>query len=312
MTDPSGLLAAARRLRIDAATAEIIGAFEDAGVASVLLKGPALAGWYADDPAHAYMDCDLWVRPGDAEAAKTALAGLGFGLVAYDGDLPAWWDTHAHAYSRDADGVVVDLHSTLQGLGVDVGTAWEILSSPRDTVPVAGRPVPALALPARVLYVTLHAAHHGQWTLKAVSHVERALSAVTESTWREAARLAQEVGSTEEFAAGLRLVPEGVALADRLGLPAPSSVKVVLQASGPPPVALGFEQLASADGLWARVDILARKIVPPPAFMRRWWPVAAENRRMLAVAYLYRPVWLVRRAPRGLRAWLRARRDVRS
>jgi hypothetical protein len=305
------VLAAAKRLRIDAATAEIARGFESAGVQSRLLKGPALASWYADDPARTYMDCDLWVRPGDTSAAAEALAGLGFSPCVYDRDLPEWWESHAQAWSRDADGVVVDLHRRLQGLGVDGETAWEVLAAPAERLPVAGELVPALALPARVLYVTLHAAHHGRGTAKAVSHVERAVSAVDDATWRHAAALAERVAAVDAFVAGLRLVPAGAALADRLGFGHVQSVRVALEASSPPPVALGFEQLVRAGGWWARVGIIVRKVVPPPSFIRRWWPAADGNRRMLAFAYLYRPVWLVKKAPAGLRAWREARRRVR-
>jgi hypothetical protein len=308
----ASVLAAAKRLRIDAATAEIVHGFEAAGIHSLLLKGPALSSWYADDPARSYMDCDFWVRPRDGEAAAAALTELGFSLCAYDGDLPEWWDTHAHAWSRDADGVVVDVHRRLQGLGVDAETAWEVLSAPAESVIVAGRSVPALALPAKVLYITLHAGHHGKGSAKALSHVERALAAVDTSTWREAAALAERVAATGTFVAGLRMLPAGAAVAERLALPSVQSVKVALQASTPPPVALGFEQLASAQSGWARVKIVARKVVPPPSFMRRWWPVAAQNRRMLVLAYMYRPVWLLRRAPRGLQAWRAARRQVQA
>ncbi|MDX6666046.1 MAG: hypothetical protein QOG68_2252 [Solirubrobacteraceae bacterium] len=317
MIEPSGheqearLRAAAKRLRVDAATVEIVRGFEGAGVESRLLKGPALATWYADDPARSYMDCDLWVRPGDLNAAAAALTRLGFSPCVYDQDLPEWWESHAQAWSRDTDGVVVDVHRKLQGLGVDGETAWEVLSGPAERLPVAGELVPALALPARVLYVTLHAAHHGRGAAKAVSHVERAVSVVDDATWRDAAALAERVAAVDAFAAGVRLVPAGAALAERIGLQPVQSVKVALEASSPPPVALGFEQLARAGGWWARIGIIVRKVVPPPSFIRRWWPAAEGNRRMLAFAYLYRPVWLAKKAPAGLRAWREARRQVR-
>jgi hypothetical protein len=75
-------------------------------------------------------------------------------------------------------------------------------------------------------------------------------------------------------------------------------------------VALGFEQLARAGGSVEGARLLARKIVPPPTFMRLWYPRAAQSRRALVVAYLWRPLWLLGHAPAGLRAWLRARRGT--
>jgi hypothetical protein len=89
-------------------------------------------------------------------------------------------------------------------------------------------------------------------------------------------------------------------------------VEVALRASTPPPIALGFEQLARAASPAERLEIIARKTVPPPGFIRHWWPAAGRSRRMLALGYLYRPLWLLRHAPRGLRAWLVARRKVRA
>jgi hypothetical protein len=55
---PSARLeAAADRLRIDAATAEALGAFRAAGVEALVLKGPSLTGWlYTTDDPNAYVD----------------------------------------------------------------------------------------------------------------------------------------------------------------------------------------------------------------------------------------------------------------
>src|SRR3954467_5750138 len=94
--DSSGRAAAvAGNLRIDAATAEVVRAFEAAGLRAVLLKGPALADWYADDPTRSYLDSDLWVGPADVEAAGAVLAGLGFRRAVDDRRLPGWWQEHA-------------------------------------------------------------------------------------------------------------------------------------------------------------------------------------------------------------------------
>jgi hypothetical protein len=311
--EPSARAAAiAGKLRIDAATGEVLRAFEAVRLRAVLLKGPALAAWYAAEPTRSYLDCDLWVAPADVAPAGDVLTRLGFERVVDDRGLPAWWRDHADDWRRDLDGVAVDLHRRLQGLGVDHETAWQTLWSRTETLTVAGHPARVLGPPASALYVTLHAAHHGEAWGKALSHLERALQAVGDSTWREAASLAERLGATDPFATGLRLVPQGTELAARLSLPDTRSVEVALRASTPPPIALGFEQLARAAGPTERLEIIARKAVPPPGFIRHWWPAATRNRRMLALGYLYRPVWLLRHGPRGLRAWLVARRKVRA
>ena len=165
--------ATARNLRIDSATAEVLRAFDAASIRGILLKGPALTAWYPEDPAHSYLDCDIWIAPTDVDAAGEALSGLGFERLVDDRSLPAWWREHDSNWRRDLDGVVVDLHRRLQGVGVDDETAWRTLSATFEAMTIAGHPAPVLSVPARALYVTLHAAHHGMAWGKALSHVER-------------------------------------------------------------------------------------------------------------------------------------------
>src|SRR3954452_17427981 len=144
--------AIAGNLRIDAATGEVLRAFEAVGLRAVLLKGPALAAWYADGPTRSYLDCDLWVAPADVEAGAEVLTRLGFKRVVDDRGLPPWWWEHGSDWWRDLDGVAVDLHRRLQGLGVDEQTAWETLWSRTETIAVAGHPARVFGLPARALY----------------------------------------------------------------------------------------------------------------------------------------------------------------
>jgi hypothetical protein len=129
--------------------------------------------------------------------------------------------------------------------------------------------------------------------------------------WLQAAALAAELDAVEPFAAGLRLAPAAVELVGRLGLSRSRSVDAELRAGSPPPLALGFEQLARAGAMRARAEIVWRKLVPPPDFMRHWDPAAADSRVGLVRAYVRRPLWLMRRVPRGLVAWWRVQRSVR-
>jgi hypothetical protein len=305
--------ATADRLRMDAATAEVLRAFSASGVRSLLLKGPALTGWiYPRDEPRSYMDVDLWIRPGDERAAEAILVQLQFSKLLDDSGLPEWWEDHGSHWTRDIDAVVVDLHRTLPGLGVSPERAWDVLSRDTETITVAHERVGIMSAPARAMHVAMHAAHHGEAWGKALIHLERALSALDDTVWIAAAELAEQLAADDQFAAGLRLVDGGSELADRLGLGATRSVRVSLQATTPPPVALGFEQLAQAGGIRARAAIVARKAVPPPGFIRHWWPPAARNRRMLVLGYMYRPLWLLQHAPAGLRAWRAARRRVRA
>jgi hypothetical protein len=303
---------AAQRLRIDAATAEVLQAFMAAGVECRLLKGASFVQWlYADGDRLPYLDSDLLVRPGDERAAEAELEKLGFVRRWDESGMPDWWREHGSEWGRDSDGVLVDLHRSLPGAGADAQTTWAVLAQPAPTVTIAGHEAPALALPGRALHVALHAAQHGSGWGKGLKDLERSLAVVDEALWRHAAELAGQLDAIDAFAAGLRMTPAGHALAERLGLPRVGSVEVSLRAATAPPIALGVEQLAQAKGLRARVEIVTRKVVPPPAFMRHWDPRAAQSTGRLVLAYLRRPFWLLRHAPTGLMAWWRARREVR-
>jgi hypothetical protein len=176
---------------------------------------------------------------------------------------------------------------------------------------VGGEHAYRLSEPGRVLYATMHATHHGRGDPRGLAHLRAALASVDDDAWVRALALAGQLDAVESFATGLRMLPDGAALAERIGAPDAMSVRTSLLASTPPPVALGFDQLASARGL-KRVAIVTRKFVPPPGFIRHWWPPAARNPAMLAVGYVYRPIWLIERAPAGYRAWRAARRAVKS
>lgn len=298
-------------LRIDAAAAELVSALGHRGIGSIVLKGPTLNGWYPEDSDRIYLDGDVLVAPGEVRGATAALAELGYRPASDQRGLPPWWLDHASGWERDRDGVAIDLHARLQGVELDPAAAWDRLWSDRVPFTLAGSPAHKLSEPAQALYATLHATHHGVRNTRGLRNLNAALEAVQEPAWRAALELAGELEALPAFTTGLRLTAAGSTLAERLGAPLVRSVKTELFAATPPPVALGFEQIASARGL-RRLEVVLRKLVPPPGFIRHWWPPAARSRRMLAAGYLYRPVWLLRRAPSGYRAWRAARRRASS
>jgi len=305
------LAAIGARLRIDAATAEVLECFDHAGIRALLLKGPSIARWlYPNGNERSYLDCDLLVGPADFEAAERALASLGFVSLLGKLGMPAWWCPHAAVWERRSDGISVDLHRTLIGVGVDDATTWRVLSADPDEVVVAGRSVSTLRMPARAMCVALHAAQHGPGWPTSSADLERALAVGDDDLWRRAAAVAEELQATPAFVAGLRLTRAGTLIVTRLALPDVRSVEAELRAGSPPPLALGFEQLAQAHGARGRAEILWRKLVPTAEFLRDWDPDAPAGRIGLAHAFVNRLLYLVRRLPAGLWAWYRAHRSV--
>jgi hypothetical protein len=303
----SGVVAS--NLRVDSGTAEVLRAFEAAKVQSRLLKGASIKRWlYEDGEPRQYGDCDLLVRPADADRAREVLAELGFEPTHDEAQMPDWWREHAVAWLRQADAVAVDLHHTLVGVGVDDEALWDTLSAHAEPFEVGGYQATALTIPGRAFQLALHAGQHGQEWGPVLDEVELAVTRTELPAWQAAAELARALEAEPAFAAGLRLVPSGRRLADELGLPTEQSAALALRTTTPPAAALGFEQLADASGLRQRLEILRYKLFPPPTFMRKWSPRARQGRLGLAVAYAERPLWLLRHAPAGFRAWRAARR----
>jgi hypothetical protein len=94
--DNAQLSAIAARLRLDAAAADVMGCFERAGVAALLLKGASLNRWlYSDETPRDYIDCDVLVAPADLARAEDVLVALGYNRHFDDRQMPPWWREHA-------------------------------------------------------------------------------------------------------------------------------------------------------------------------------------------------------------------------
>jgi hypothetical protein len=300
-------------LRLDLAAAEAIDEFELAGVQAVLLKGRSIARWlYPGTADRSYRDCDLLVPAGRFELAAETLVGIGYERSYDDCGMPSWWREHAETWFRVQDGTTLDLHRTLPGVSVRDEEAWRVLSAHTETMPVGGRTVRVLALPARALHVALHAAQHGAEWDEPMADLSRALASGDDYLWSDAAKLAAELGALDAFAAGLHLLPLGTAVAERLGLLPTWSVDAQLRASSAPATALTVERLAAAGSFRERLEIGWRKLVPPAEFIRLWDHRATRSRAALVRAYARRPLWLVRVAPGSVKAWRRARKSVRG
>jgi putative nucleotidyltransferase-like protein len=300
-------LAVAVSLHLDAVTADVVRAFRDAGVRSILLRGPAVGSWlYPDENVRSYVDVDLLVEETSAGKASSCLEELGFEDVSVEGVLRGDRPTHAHTWSR-ADRALVDLHTTIVGVRIPAGEAWAVLAADTATIAVAGAEVEILHESARALMLALHAAQHGARFTPTLDDLERAFARLPLVTWRQASSLAQRLDAVDAFAAGLRLLPAGAEVANRLELPSATAVDVALRVGTPPPMALGFEWLSQTQSWRGRASLAARKIAPTPAFMRAWSPLARRGRAGLALAYLWRPIWIVLHAGPAFLAWRRAR-----
>jgi hypothetical protein len=294
----------ARRSGLDAAALEALDALHAAGVDALLLKGPALARTlYRPDEHRGYFDVDLLVAPADLRAAGAALARLGYTNISEKrGVHDVAGILHAQLWSRLDPGfgnVSIDLHWRLAGCDVPPQTAWNALSRDRTTVELGGGTVTTLGSSARALHLALHAAQHGPDDLQAVGDLDRGLSRLPPEIWKEAAELARAVRATEAFAAGLRLLPAGVVLADELGLPrADALLWHIAHRDERPRGTFHLQAFTEARGLRDRIAVVRRSLLPTRAWIVWEQPWAAQGGLRLLVAYARHiaraPVWVTR------------------
>jgi hypothetical protein len=299
---------AGANLRIDVVTVEAARALSDAAIRCVLLKGPTFRDWLYPDGSRTYCDTDLLIAPDRVDEAGDVLKGLGFeddGSEALAHDRP-WY---ARVWYRSRDVVRIELHRTLVGIGAPPEQAWRILCGHTEKMQLRGSEIEILDEPARAVHVALHAADHCAG--RPMEDLSRALDRLPLAVWRDAASVARRLDATAAFGAGIRLLPAGGHLADELGLPENDSVEVALRVMGARPSALALERLATIRGPRSKVAFVIEKTIPPAAYMRSWSRLARRGRAGLLLAYLWRPVHVVKEAVSSAGSWWRIRRDVR-
>ena len=299
-----------RRAASDALAAHVTAALEDAGVPSILLKGPALARWLYRDPGERrYIDVDLLVPHAKLARAEELLAAQGFSRSGRE-TIPGDWPRHAHNWLHPS-GSILDLHYTLFGAAVAPGEVWDVLSARTETMIVGNRPVHVLDEGARALLVALHAWKDGKFP-QPRRDLARALGQLPKSVWDDAAVLAARLHALDAFAVGLERDPAGADLARELDLPADRSTGVALRARGAPPLAMGIDWFMATPGWQGKLRLIFRKtFFPPPSFLRDWTPLAEKGVVGLVLAYAWRPLWVLWHIGPAYRAWLRANREAR-
>jgi hypothetical protein len=300
------MLQVAHSLTVDLLTVEVVSAFRQRGVPSILLKGPTIANWlYPDGRPRPYGDCDLLLPPEHTASAQEVLLRLGF-HYGYESLGPGALEEGLF-WTRGLD--TVDLHSTLQGINADPDRVWAVLSRHVQQERVGGLEVDALSLAARAMHVALHAAQHGRRDAVPMQDLARALELVPIEMWQEATRIAMQLDAAGSFATGLSLLPRGETVVQRLGIEKDSSVRGLLFADTAPTVSFTLEELRTTSGIVGKLRLVARKAFPTRAHMRLYWPLARRGTLGLAAAYCTRIATKLGKLVPALIAWSRARRQ---
>ena len=300
------LFAVGVNLANDAATAEIAQAMHARGVRAIVLKGPAVRNWlYENDNHRMSMDIDVLISWAQLEGAERTLAELGYRYLGIDAVGPN--RPHCRVWEIPQSGMMLELHRRIAGIGASSAFAWEVLSTDAERITVGGVEMEVLSVPARVLHVALHAAQHGANFERTKRDLVFALERIPRPTWIQAAKLAERLDALPAFVAGLRLAPNGRRLLDELALHADVPTEIALRAGSSPPMAEGLDWMSGLS-IQQKAAFLLRHLIPPAGYMRVWSPLARRSTAGLALAYAWRPLWLIGHLP----AAFVARRSARA
>lgn len=302
------------RDELDRAAIAAMTALGSAGVEAVLLKGPALARrLYVEGESRGYSDIDLLIPRRDLESARETLSALGYTRGEEVLGIEDVADIqHSEVWAREGEAggpLLIDLHWRLDRCEAPDDVAWEALVAKRASIALRGETVAVLGDDGLALHVAIHAAQHGPDDAKAIADLARGIERWPPEVWRAAAELAEAVQGVAAISAGLRLLPDGARIADRLGLPPAAQLDwEIRNRDARPRGTFHLQALTDARGFRERASVLARSLFPTRRWIVREYRWAERGKALLVVAYarhiLRTPLW----AARALRYLREARR----
>ena len=283
-----------------------------AGVASLVIKGPATARLLYPGEGRWSNDADVLVAPDDVAAAGAALRKAGFRPVE-EGFRQQEIATHALTW-RPPPGLPpseVDLHHQVTGMSSPPQRQWQTLWGRRVEARLQGHRVWLCDPTATALLVVLHDVRNGHHGGKSSQDFERALARLSPGEWEAVFSLAEELGALPALTTGLRSDPRGTAVVERLAPHVATDLEWEVRAAAGDSAAVRLVEWRQQP--WAaRVRLLGGELLPSPAFMRASWPAARRGRLGLLLAHVQRWTGLARRLPRTYRDLRRARSRHRS
>ena len=149
-----------------------------ADVPFLVVKGPAVARWYADPSLRSYVDLDVVVAPQDLGDALAALEGARFALLDANWPLLLTADVHELAL-RTPSGGALDLHWSLgpSPMSIDHSPDFEVLRSRSVEFEAGSVVVHGLGDADAVVHLAVHAAASGGHRLVWLTDLRAALKA---------------------------------------------------------------------------------------------------------------------------------------
>ena len=297
--------------------ARLLGAFAEAGVRSLFLKGTGLAyDLYQNPASRARGDTDLLVDQGQLEHARGVLNDLGFvvdpNVASLSDDLylqEIWQFAHPDGSRHDIDlhWQVMNSFALSQTIGVEACFASAI------ALPRLARQAMTVDHVTMLVHTALHKATHivspyfsdgqayyGGDRLIWIYDIHLLAQAFSEDDWTQLLWVARKDGIAEVCLAAL------VCARDGLGTHVPGEVLNDLQVAVPEDrqsrfllrsgqLGRAWRELHALAGWRSRAAYIHARVLPPQAFVRAKYPDLAS--RPLIVLYLLRVVDLVRKRP---------------
>lgn len=306
---------AVRNLWMDRTSLLVISHLREAGVASVLLKGPSTAQWLYAPGERSYVDLDILIHPDDAARADAVLKELGYSDPR-KGALPEELDDHSWTYrpSGGWDGrrSEVDLHYSLNGVPVPPAQVWRELSEHTTPLSLAGGTVTALDEVGRALVLVLHAGRDVLRKRQSFEDLRRLVAALPEQAWPEVMALAARLEALEPLAVGLMLLDDGRERLTRLGVPEPTRITSLLYRPDVPVTAHRVQQLLGERNLRAKARLAWRELWPTQVWLRWWAGETGLATDSVPVLRVRRVGHVLRSTPAALSGWRLARRAARG
>ena len=260
-------------LRMTAELFRLADQFRDAGLDTMLVKGPTLAlRAYGDTGARQYGDLDFLVRQKDILRATELMISAG-----YQPEIPVEAISPQkipgqYLFVRPAGPLLVELHSERTMRYFPRGLPIEEFFARRQYVSVDGHHIPALAIEDELLLICIHGAKHLWERLSLVADVAAFVTRQTSLNWERTFAAARAIGAERMLHTGLLLA------GSLLGAALPQNVQVSLQSDQ------SAWQLAAKTATW----LPSAGQTQPGLFARALYRVRMRGSVVAGLGYLLR------------------------
>ena len=294
-------------LQMTAELFRLVDQFRDAGLDTVLVKGPILAlRAYGDTGARQYGDLDFLVRQKDILHATERMISAGYQPEIPVEAISSQKIPGQYLFVRTAGPLLVELHTERTMRYFPRGLPIEEFFARRQYMSVDGHHIPALAIEDELLLICIHGAKHLWERLSLVADVAGFVTRQNSLNWERTFANARAVGAERMLHTGLLLagnllhaaLPQSVQTtlqSDRTASQLGAKIATWLPSAGQTPPGLfarALYRVRMRGSVVAGLGYLLRLTFSPT---QEDWPAGVENKHGGRFAALRRPVRLAKK-----------------